>query len=331
MLIKKYKNIPLNNLVNLMNNPVKELIAKKFLKIQAQICETLEKADGKGKFSVDHWEKNIGSGITRVMQDGEKIAKAAVNYSFVSGEITPRMYEITGKKEGTYTATGVSSIIHPVNPFVPIIHMNIRYFELSDGTSWFGGGIDLTPHYIDINEAIEFHTGLKKICDKYHPAFYPDFKKWADDYFFIKHRGEARGVGGIFFDRVKPGDKISMESLIEFTNELGNAYPAVYSKILNQKSHLPYGEKEVKWQNFRRSRYVEFNLVWDLGTKFGIESGGNAESILVSMPPVAEWGYNFQPAENTEEYRTMQLLKQKVDWLKLEKTNKNSKTPAFLT
>lgn len=290
-------------------------IASKFEEIHKSIYTLLEKADGKGVFKIVPWEKSIGKGCTCVLTNGGVIEKAGVNFSNVQGEITPQMEKIIGEKAGSYSATGISSIIHPINPFMPIIHMNVRYFELDNGTCWFGGGIDLTPHYIDNLEACRFHKQLADICNKYDSSYYNRFKTWADDYFFIKHRNETRGIGGIFFDRLQPDADHSLENFISFATDLATAYPNIYSQIMSEKSDINYGDKEKEWQKIRRGRYVEFNLLYDRGTKFGLESGGNIESILISLPPEVIWEYDQTPIDGSREWQTMQMLKKDIDWL----------------
>jgi len=292
-----------------------EIIKDKYKDIQQRACNIIEMADDKGKFSKDEWKKDIGTGLTRVMQNGNVIEKAAINFSEVSGSFSQEMAAMAGKEGRYFNATGVSSIIHPSNPHVPIIHMNIRYFELDTGESWFGGGIDLTPHYIVEGDAISFHQQLKNICDKYHPDFYDRYKKWADDYFFLKHRNEARGVGGIFFDQVEPGVDLKFENLLNYTIDLGNIYPEIYAGFMKNNGNLPYTEKEKEWQLIRRGRYAEFNLVYDRGTRFGLASDGNTESILVSMPPEVRWKYDYTLDENSPELRTLQMLKKEIDWV----------------
>jgi len=216
--------------------------------------------------------------------------------------------------EADFYATGVSIVIHPNNPWVPIIHMNVRYFEMSNGTCWFGGGIDLTPHYINIDDAKYFHQSLKKVCDRHHAEFYPKFKKWADDYFYIKHRQETRGVGGIFFDRLSPSKTLSQDEIFSFVKDVGNTFAPTYTSLMNKHSGTPFTEKEKEWQLVRRGRYVEFNLVLDKGTKFGLDTNGRIESILMSLPPQANWHYNFQPEEESSESDTLKLLRKDVDW-----------------
>jgi coproporphyrinogen III oxidase len=294
-----------------------EQIASLYSELQLNICNILAKTDGKASFEEDRWENEIGSGMTCVIKNGNALEKGGVNYSYVSGNLTTQMEKILGEKADRYSATGISSIMHPTNPHVPVIHMNIRYFELDNGRGWFGGGIDLTPHYVDISEAKAFHLELKAICGKYSELFYPHFKKWADDYFFLPHRGETRGVGGIFFDRLIPDSTFSFEQLLSFTTELGNAYPQIYSEIVKKKSNRVFTEAEKKWQQIRRGRYVEFNLIYDRGTKFGLESGGNTESILISLPADASWEYNYATAPGSAEALTLKLLKKNIDWVNL--------------
>ncbi len=292
-------------------------ISEKYKAIQASICTSLEACDRTGIFSDDPWERSIGKGMTRVMQRGEKIAKAAVNYSSVQGLYNDELSKVGGSKGTFYQATGISSIVHPVNPYSPIIHFNIRYFQLSSGECWFGGGIDLTPHYVDEREAIWFHSRLKSICDAYHPSFYHDFKTEADNYFYSPHRDETRGVGGIFFDMLKPSNDLTFNDLLEFTLDLGKNYAPIYNSIITKNHTKPYGNRELMWQNIRRGRYVEFNLIHDRGTKFGLLSGGNCESILVSLPPMASWEYNFQVEKFSEEENTLNMLKKGIDWVNL--------------
>lgn len=292
-----------------------EKIAGAYSVMQEEICRELEMADGKAIFREDKWEKEIGHGLTCVIRNGTAIENGGVNFSFVRGKFTPQMALLLGEKAESYAATGISSIMHPVNPHVPIIHMNVRYFELDNGTSWFGGGIDLTPHYIDVRDAKYFHAAVKEICDRYQEGFYPKFKPWADEYFFLPHRHETRGVGGIFFDRLKPDSSVTFEQLFSFTLDLARAYPEIYGKLVRDNAAKRYTRKEKEWQELRRGRYVEFNLVCDRGTKFGFESNGNAESILVSLPATAAWEYKHQISPGSEEYATQQLLRKDIDWI----------------
>lgn len=293
-------------------------VSKNYVDVQENACVVLEQIEPETRFSRDKWNKEIGYGITRVLENGKFLEKAAVNFSNVSGKYTQQMAETAGQHGKYFNATGVSSIIHPVHPHAPIIHMNIRYFELDNGKKWFGGGIDLTPHYIDKQEAKYFHHQLKSLCDAFGDNFYSAFKEWADQYFYIPHRDETRGIGGIFFDQLEPDKNINFENLLEFTVRLGRLYPSLYTSIIKQKHNHDYTAKEKEWQLIRRSRYAEFNLVYDRGTRFGLESGGNAESILISLPPEVRWKYHVAPEKNSEEQKTLTLLKKGIDWINIE-------------
>lgn len=291
-------------------------VSEIYQQLQTEICDILNTADGKAHFEKHSWQKDIGMGHTCVMQNGRVIEKAGVNFSYVQGDFSSRMETILGEKGNLYAATGISSIIHPSNPWVPIIHMNVRYFVLDTGISWFGGGIDLTPHYIVPEDATKFHRTLKSICDKHSERFYPEFKTWADDYFYLPHRKETRGVGGIFFDRLSPdGNNPDFEELLAFTIDLAKAYPLIYSDLMKKYGDKAFSDEQAKWQKLRRGRYVEFNLICDRGTRFGLESGGNIESILISLPPDVSWMYNYIPENRSAEQKTLNLLKKGVDWI----------------
>lgn len=294
----------------------KQKIATDYRNLQQAICKQLGQADGGALFQTDHWTKDIGEGFTMVFQNGNAIEKAAVNFSAVSGPVSENMRRALKIDEGQeYFASGISSIIHPRNPHVPITHMNVRYFELSSGQSWFGGGIDLTPHYVNRKEAQWFHNELKSICDRFNPNYYPDFKRWADDYFYLPHRDETRGVGGIFFDHQTADSDLAFEQLFAFTKDLGQAYPRIYIALMNANRDKAFSEAEKNWQYLRRGRYVEFNLLYDRGTKFGLESNGRTESIFLSMPPMASWAYDYQAEPGSREAETLSLLKKDIDWL----------------
>lgn len=295
-----------------------------FKDLQDRICRAIEKEDGTGNFHEDQWEHHSGGGgRTRLIENGSVIEKGGVNFSSVRGEVHPRLraqMNLSETDDFHFTATGVSIVMHPKSPKVPIIHMNVRYFELSNGTCWFGGGIDLTPHYVVEEDAQFFHNQLKTACDKHHPAFYPKFKTWADDYFYIPHRDETRGIGGIFFDYLKPdepgnGQNLSRQALFEFVKEVGESFAPVYTSLMAKHRDDSYTDQEKQWQFLRRGRYVEFNLVWDRGTKFGLETNGRTESILMSLPPQANWAYNFQPETGSAEVATLNLLKKGIDWV----------------
>jgi coproporphyrinogen III oxidase len=238
-----------------------------------------------------------------------------VNFSAVEGPLNPQAAKSLGVEPGVFFATGVSIVLHPNNPMVPIIHMNIRYFEMDGGEYWFGVGIDLTPHYIQEDQARTFHQALKNTCDKHNPDFYPEFKVWADDYFFIKHRNETRGIGGIFFDRLNQETRgLTKEELFNFVLDVGKTFAPVYTKFMSESHHLPFIETQRSWQLLRRGRYVEFNLVYDRGTRFGLETGGRTESILMSLPNQANWAYDFQTEAGSPEEKTLSLLKKGLQW-----------------
>ncbi len=298
----------------------KEEIRDWFTRLQQDICSKLEEADGQSKFISDHWERpGGGGGVSRVITNGKIIEKGGVNFSAVHGkapEPVLKNLNLSTDNAPDFFATGVSIVIHPFSPMMPIIHMNVRYFEMSNGTWWFGGGIDLTPHYINKGDAQFFHQQLKKICDQHHTSYYTDFKKWADDYFYIKHRHETRGIGGIFFDYLKDENGFTKESRFNFVKDVGSIFAPIYTHFMKKNSALPYSENEKEWQYIRRGRYVEFNLVWDRGTKFGLDTDGRTESILMSMPPRAQWAYNLQPKENSAELDTLTYLKKGVEWVK---------------
>jgi coproporphyrinogen III oxidase len=295
----------------------KEYIATYFQELQDNICHSLEIADGKATFTEDNWQREGGGGgRSRVIQTGNVIEKGGVMFSAVWGDLHEKMLASMGLTEKVdFFATGVSIVLHPQNPQVPIIHMNVRYFEMSNGTFWFGGGIDLTPHYIVDEDAKWFHHYLKTACDKHNTNYYPKFKGWADDYFFNTHRNETRGIGGIFFDYQKVDATRTKEDLFAFVKEIGESFAPIYTHFMAKNKDLPFSEDQKTFQMLRRGRYVEFNLVHDRGTKFGLETNGRTESILMSMPPMAQWVYNFQAVEGSQEARTLSLLKKGIDWV----------------
>jgi coproporphyrinogen III oxidase len=288
--------------------PSREQIAAEFRKIQHEICNGLENLDGKAKFSTDDWQRSGGGGgTTRVVTNGHLLEKGGVNFSEVFGQL-PQALKEEFKDGKEFFATGVSIVLHPHSPMVPIIHMNIRYFEVDTGACWFGGGIDVTPHYVVEDDARLFHKELKSLCDKFHPEYYDEFSKWADDYFFLSHRNETRGIGGIFFDYQKPRNGQNWQQLFEFVCATGRNFVPLYSQQVNHRRNLPYTEAHKKWQLLRRGRYVEFNLVHDKGTRFGLLTGGRTESILMSLPAMATWEYDFRPEKNSAEEQTLQCL-----------------------
>lgn len=289
-------------------------IAQWFMGLQDRICVGLEALDGQGKFREDLWKREEGGGgRTRILQ-GSLIEKGGVNFSEVHGTLSEQAARALHTQPGNFFATGVSIVLHPTNPHVPIIHMNVRYFEMNDDVWWFGGGIDLTPHYIVPQDAQYFHQTLKAVCDRHHEAYYPKFKQWADDYFYIRHREETRGIGGIFFDRLAGQEGFTQAQRLAFTQEVGEAFVPVYSAIANRHRDTPYSPAQKDWQMHRRGRYVEFNLVWDRGTKFGLETNGRTESILMSLPAQASWTYDHQVAPDSPEAYTLAHLKKGIDW-----------------
>lgn len=301
----------------------KEQIAADYQVIQDEICQALENIDGKAKFEEEKWEREGGGGgRTRVIQNGNIFEKGGVNFSAVHGQLPGSLQKALKVEQDDFFATGVSIVIHPNHPMVPIIHMNIRYFEMPSSFAtgqqpvrWFGGGIDVTPHYIIDEDARYFHGYLKAVCDQFNRDFYTRFKLWADDYFFIKHRDETRGIGGIFYDRLTATPDLSWEHVFEFSKAVGRSFIPIYSELVNNNRDKPFTDDEQQWQYQRRSRYAEFNLVYDAGTKFGLETNGRIESILMSLPPTAKWLYSYQPAPGSEEERTLSLLKKGINWV----------------
>lgn len=299
-----------------MSRKTKEEIALIYQQMQEYICKGLEEGDGQGKFIGDRWERSEGGGgRTRIFQDGAIIEKGGVAFSAVHGATPEKILQKLGLDQADFFATGVSIVLHPFSPKVPIIHMNIRYFEMENGIHWFGGGIDLTPHYIVPEDAAYFHQKLKETCDAFDSEYYPKFKNWADDYFYLKHRDETRGIGGIFYDRLSASSDGQFQAILDFSLALGRLFPEIYGYFMHKNAKLPFGPEEKAWQNLRRGRYVEFNLVWDAGTKFGLDTNGRTESILMSMPPQAEWTYMHQPRPGSEEEFTLKHLKKGLDWL----------------
>jgi coproporphyrinogen III oxidase len=286
-----------------------------FQSLQDSICKAIEEADGSGKFVEERWQHHgEGGGRTRILQNGSVLQKAGVNFSGVGGELSENILKALGLSNANFFATGVSIVMHPISPMVPIIHMNVRYFETPE-EYWFGGGIDLTPHYVVEKDAQFFHLTLKNVCENYKEGAYAKYKTWADDYFFNQHRNETRGIGGIFFDRLnETREGKSKEEIWNFVQKVGSSFAGIYTELMQRGSLLPYTEENKHWQAIRRGRYVEFNLVYDKGTKFGFDTGGRTESILMSMPPMAEWVYQYQALPGSEEEKTLQLLKKGISW-----------------
>jgi coproporphyrinogen III oxidase len=301
----------------------KEKIAADYKQIQDEICAALEATDGKATFEEEAWEREGGGGgRTRIIQNGNIFEKGGVNFSAVHGQLPHTIKKALNVEQDDFFATGVSIVIHPNHPLVPIIHMNIRYFEMPSSFNnatppvrWFGGGIDLTPHYVVEDDARFFHQQLKDVCDRFNQDFYNRFKDWADNYFFIKHRDETRGIGGIFYDRLTATDEISWETVFEFSKALGRSFIPTYTELVNRSRDKQFTTDQQQWQYQRRSRYTEFNLVYDAGTKFGLETNGRIESILMSLPPTAKWVYNYQAQPGSEEEKTLSLLKKGINWV----------------
>ncbi|MBD2179140.1 oxygen-dependent coproporphyrinogen oxidase [Pseudanabaena sp. FACHB-1998] len=306
--------------------------------LQDSICQGLEELDGKTKFKQDQWERpEGGGGRSRVITDGDYFEKGGVNFSEVSGtQLPPAILRQHPEASGhNFYATGTSMVLHPHNPYAPTVHLNYRYFEAGP-IWWFGGGLDLTPYYGFAEDAHHLHTTLKDACDRHNPHYYPVFKQWCDDYFYLKHRGETRGVGGIFFDYQNGEDGLyknsndsttaqvmsdeigdvprTWEEIFAFIKTCGNSFLPAYTPIANRRRNMEYGDREKQWQLYRRGRYVEFNLVYDRGTIFGLQTNGRTESILMSLPPLVRWDYDYKPEPNTPEAELHETFLKPQDW-----------------
>jgi coproporphyrinogen III oxidase len=302
---------------------MRESARRFFADLHDQICLALERLDGGAQFREDHWQRGGGGGgRTRVMEAGALFEKAGVNLAHVHGSLGPSFAAKLPLGEGLeFFATGVSLVLHPLNPFVPTVHANFRYLERGS-SGWFGGGADLTPCYPFIEDVAHFHGVLRDACDRFDPAFYGRFKSWCDEYFYIKHRNEARGVGGIFFDYLTGGLSVDersstdcgIERIFKFVCEVGRSFLPAYMPIAERRRTEPYGGREREFQLIRRGRYVEFNLVYDRGTQFGLETGGRAESTLMSLPPLARWAYDYRPEPGSREAEALTYF-QRHDWL----------------
>jgi coproporphyrinogen III oxidase len=288
--------------------------------LQDQICAAMEAIDGRPFVQTD-WERpGGGGGRTRVLQEGNVFEKAGVNTSAVHGVLPPAAAasmrsrkDLDLPDDAPFFATGVSLVLHPRNPMAPTVHANFRFFQLGDGgTWWFGGGADLTPAYLFEDDATHFHRTLKSACDAHDPDFYPRFKRWCDDYFLIRHRGERRGVGGIFYDDLADRDP---EALLAFMRDVGEAFVPAYAPIIERRKDLPFTPEHQRWQQLRRGRYVEFNLVWDRGTVFGLKTDARVESVLMSLPLTARWEVDHVPDAGSAEARLLEVLREPVDWI----------------
>jgi coproporphyrinogen III oxidase len=283
-----------------------------FEHLQQSVCSMLENVDRRARFTNDSWTRQEGGGgLTRVMEGGAVFEKAGVNTSTVFGTLPDALARTMNVLPVGFCATGISLVIHPQSPLVPTVHANYRYFEQVNGDAWFGGGSDLTPYYVYDEDVTYFHTILKRACDAHDLDFYPRFKKWCDEYFFIRHRGESRGVGGIFFDYLR-GDR---EKHFSFVQSAGNAFAEAYMPIVNRRSKEQWSDVERTWQLIRRGRYAEFNLVYDRGTRFGLETNGRIESVLMSLPPLVQWRYGCVPDPGTREAHLIELLQHPKDWV----------------
>lgn len=304
-----------------MNNGMKEKFYHYILNLQDQITSRLEAVDGSARFQEDLWERpGGGGGRTRVIQNGKVFEKGGVNISKVHGELPGTMQKHFGVGDVDFFACGLSLVLHPVSPMVPTVHANWRYFEMYDKQgkrvdAWFGGGQDLTPYYLFEEDAIHFHQVCKDSCDKHHRDFYSQFKNKCDQYFWNKHRNEARGVGGLFFDYCKASQSMSLENWYNFVTEVGDSFLEAYVPIAERRKELPYTAEQRQWQEIRRGRYVEFNLVHDRGTLFGLNTNGRIESILMSLPPQVQWAYDFHPAPGSEEEKLVKVLQQPRQWV----------------
>ena len=297
-----------------------EQVEKYLLNLQNDICEEFGGLDTKSSFDKDVWEREDGrgSGITRVITNGSLFEKGGVNFSIISGDKMPKSAtelrpELAGRK---YTALGISLVLHPDNPFIPTTHANVRFFiaenEEEEPLWWFGGGFDLTPYYGFEEDAIHWHKIANKACEPFGEKVYEKYKKWCDDYFYLSHRDEQRGIGGLFFDDLNEG---GFDSCFEFMKSIGNHFIEAYKPIVLKRQETPYNEKQKDFQLYRRGRYVEFNLVQDRGTLFGLQSGGRTESILMSLPPKVKWIYQFNISPNSEEEKLTNYYLKPRDWI----------------
>ncbi len=296
-----------------------DVVKEYLLKLQDNICNALSEEDGKEKFIEDAWQRELGGGgRTRVLTNGAVFEQAGVNFSHVFGSQLPKSAtaarpELEGRD---FQAVGVSLVIHPHNPHIPTSHANVRFFiaekENADPVWWFGGGFDLTPYYPLKEDLIHWHQTAKAACDPFGDDVYPRYKKWCDEYFYLKHRNETRGVGGLFFDDL---NEWGFDKSFEFMQSVGNSYVPAYRPIVNKNKNKIYAETERDFQLYRRGRYVEYNLVYDRGTLFGLQTGGRTESILMSLPPLVKWRYNWQPEEGSKEAELYEHYLKPQDWL----------------
>lgn len=302
---------------------MRERMESMIRRVQDDICHAVQALEPGTDFREDEWARpGGGGGRSRVLQDGSVFEKAGVGVSVVHGTLSPEAARsmgggksLTSEDDLQFFAAGISLVIHPRNPMAPTAHANYRYFERGDGQKegawWFGGGADLTPSYLFEEDARHFHGTLKAACDRHDPSFYPRFKSWCDQYFQIAHRGEARGIGGIFFDDLHDRDA---DALFRFAQECADAFVPAYLPLVERRKDAPFTEAQKQWQQLRRGRYVEFNLVYDRGTTFGLRTGGRIESILMSLPLTARWEYDQHPEAGSEEERLLRVLQQPREW-----------------
>lgn len=289
--------------------------------LQNRITQRLEEVDGQAKFREDLWDREEGGGgKTRVIENGAVFEKGGVNISAVFGPLAPAMQQYFKVGNVDFFACGISLVLHPKNPMVPTVHANWRYFEMYDkeGTiidQWFGGGQDLTPYYLFEEDAVHFHQICKKSCDHHDPEFYEKFKEQCDNYFWNTHREEARGVGGLFFDYCRATEEKNIEDWYKFVTEVGDSFLDAYLPIVEKRKNLTYTPANRTWQEIRRGRYVEFNLVHDKGTLFGLKTNGRIESILMSLPPHVHWVYDHNPDPGSEEEKLLYVLKDPREWV----------------
>ena len=299
---------------------MKEQFVKYLRELQNTITSRLEQCDGKAVFKEDNWVRpEGGGGITRVIENGNVFEKGGVNTSEVHGKLPESMQKYFGVKDANFFACGLSLVLHPTNPFVPTVHANWRYFELYNEAgelvnSWFGGGQDLTPYYLFDADAKHFHMVCKTACDAHNPDFYAKYKKQCDTYFYNTHRNEGRGIGGLFFDRLAVSENMQMNDWYHFVTEVGDSFLDAYLPIVEKRKDLAFSKENRKWQEIRRGRYVEFNLVHDKGTLFGLKTNGRIESILMSLPPHVQWVYDHHPEPGSEEEKLINALQHPKDW-----------------
>lgn len=299
---------------------IKEQFYSYIQHLQDRITSKLEEVDGEAQFQEDIWERpEGGGGRTRVIENGKVFEKGGVNISAVHGALPKSMQDYFGVTDADFFACGLSLVIHPKNPFVPTVHANWRYFEMYDNKGdivdqWFGGGQDLTPYYLFEEDAQHFHSICKQACDAHDPQFYPQYKRRCDDYFWNSHRNEARGIGGLFFDYLKSSEGRTMDDWYAFVTEVGSSFLDAYVPIVLKRRDANYSEAQRNWQEIRRGRYVEFNLVHDKGTLFGLRTNGRIESILMSLPPHVQWKYDHQPSPGSDEEKLLTVLKHPKEW-----------------